>query len=164
MKREDGFSLLELLVVLTLASILVSLSALAFRHYWQQRSLYGAQDLTVTQLRGLQERAVSESHPLVFGARFTVGATTFRLFRYNPQTGVCAELETYEFDAGVEVTNVDFGTPPGITPPACAPVGRSVYFYAKGTATEGALTFNQPATERQIGLEVSALTGRVTKT
>ena len=60
---EAGFTLVELLVAISLALILLSLSAIAFRTFWLTQGLHGAANDVRSQLRQLQQRAESESHP-----------------------------------------------------------------------------------------------------
>ncbi len=70
MRREYGFTLIEVLATLVLMGILLGLSVPALRHFWLARALEGGADQVVSQLRQLQEEAISQSHPQVFGARF----------------------------------------------------------------------------------------------
>ena len=175
-RTDLGFTLIEVLVVLAITSLVLTLGAGAFRHYWFKRSLYGSQDLIVTEMRAMQEKAVSESHPLVYGLRFQEGSGRWAEVVYNPKDQSISSDDTCEyvggepavktFEAGVVVETASFAAPPGLTPSICpaAATGDFVFFYAKGTATSGAVAFGQPSLSDEIGLSVSALTGRVTKT
>lgn len=169
MRRQDGFTLIEALVAMGLAAILVTLSAGALRNYWLTQSLYGARDEAVSQLRALQEQAVSETHPKVFGARFRVGSSSWSLVEYDPNRAVgsrCTEIDDVTFGTGVQVTAAtsfsisDVGT-------ACKAEhtdwgsDQLVFFYARGTATQGTLELTHPSLGRSVSLTVTPVTGRV---
>ena len=171
---ERGFTVLELLTVLFLVSILVTVGATALRHYWLLHSLETAQADIASQLRQVQARVASESHPLIFGARFTPGSTTWSLVKYNQGTD---RLTTSDDTCVMEGAAYKL---PGVTPdpaPASsftAPSGVDlakcggsystdvfVMFYARGTATGGTLRLRSTALDRTRVVTVSALTSRV---
>ena len=58
MRNEQGFSLIELMVAMLVASLLMGLGYGAFRSYWLNRGFEGAQTQIVTELRHLQELTV----------------------------------------------------------------------------------------------------------
>ncbi|MDQ3981974.1 MAG: prepilin-type N-terminal cleavage/methylation domain-containing protein [Actinomycetota bacterium] len=173
MLRERGFTLLELIAVMALLSILVTLGAGAFRHYWLLHSLDSAQGDVSSQLRQLQARVASESHPLIFGARFTPGTGEWVVIRYdqgndrtNDSDDTCTTVgEERSFDGITFAGPPDSGftAPPGVTLAKCggATADMFVIFYAKGTATGGTLMLRSAALDRTRVLEVSSLTGRV---
>lgn len=184
MNRDDGFTLIELLATMMLLSILLTLGAFALRVFWQSRSFTGAQEQIATQLRSLQQQAVSESNPLVFGAWFrTSGGDTdqWGTVRFDPGADLvatgddeCESTNVGTFDAGVRVSDADFadslsGAAVTDIVSACrsqvaasAPAADFVLFLARGTATGGCVTFTQPNLDRDdIGVRVSSLTGRV---
>lgn len=171
-RNESGFTLIELLVVIAVTSLLLTLGAPAFRHYWFKRSLYGTQDLMMTEMRAMQEKAVSESHPLVYGLRFEPGTSNWGEIKYNPKDqstptdDECSYVgSAMTFESRVRVETAVFDAPPGLDPSKCPDSGTAefVFFYAKGTATAGSVTFSQPNLSDEIGLSVSSLTGRVGK-
>ena len=82
--REGGFSLIELLSAIVLLGILFTLGAFALKNFWMRRSLDGSTKQVTAQLRQMQQRAVAESHPLIYGAGFTEGSTTYTLLKYDP--------------------------------------------------------------------------------
>ena len=174
--HDDGFSLIELLVGIGLVAILVTISAGALRTYWLTQGLVGSRDEIVSQLRASQEQVVSESHPLVFGARFKTGSSTWGLVEYNPGTNTCVELSR-TLSTGVVPQSASFTSSPetdfcrsnlvfagGSTPVPDRddPATAYVWFYARGTATAGSMTFTQPSLPgKSVSLTVTPLTGRV---
>ena len=172
-RGQAGFTLVELLTTLLLASILVTLGAFAFRHYWFVQSLEGGENELINQLRGLQQRVVSESFPLVYGARFVPGSSRWVHVQYDPDTTNCtvvrdADFRSGVFNAGVEIEAADFDTysSGGINVSSRCRLGigsaEVVFFFARGTATTGEVTIVQPRLDgRTKKVCVAGLTGRV---
>lgn len=167
---ERGFTLIEVLVAMALASILMTLGAFAMRSYWINRSLEGARAEVGSTLRQLQQQSVSESHPLVFGVRFTPGTgptsatTKWATLKYNPNASgsKCDVLTTNTFSTRVYVSAASFA-PTSLDVSGCTDgAGESfVWFYARGTATAGSLTLRQPELDRELKVTVSGLTSRI---
>lgn len=185
MRREEGFTLIELMVAISIGAILMTLSATALRTYWFVQALDGATDETVTQLRELQEDAVSQSFPLVFGARFVSGATSWNLVTYNPNGGAegpgdnppgrCA-LRSVPFDTGVFNAGIEIASSSVVNDPLASEYSACVsesdivdgddviWFYARGTATGGSVVIEHPVSGRRETVTVGTATGRVTRT
>ena len=171
---QRGFSLPELLVAVTLIGIVATLAAGSLRQFWFNQSLDATADAVVTQLRQEQEDAVSESAPLVFGARFSVGASSYTLFRYDPNwnggVGKC-DANPRVFDAGVfnapvVVSAVDVANDTTAAEHVKCRTGVSdeiIFFYARGSSSGGTLTLHQPTIDRTTTISISALTGRITR-
>ena len=167
---ERGFTLVEVLVAMAVATILMALGAFALRGYWMNRSLEGARAEVGSTMRQLQQQSVSESHPLVFGVRFTPGSgpttatTTWASLKYNPNSSgaKCEVLQTNTFSTKVYVSAASFA-PTSLDVSNCsAGSGESfVWFYARGTATAGSLTLSQPELDRELDVTVSGLTSRI---
>lgn len=173
-RRQEGFTLIEILVALGLMAVLLTLSAGAARHFWLVRSLDAGAGATVTQLRGMQAQAAAESHPLVFGARFRAGSSEWGLVRFDPKSPTsstddeCRQIGSRIFDAGVVVATVDFSDVVGLTD-TCrsqipgATTDEFALFYPRGTATPGSVALRQPVLGRTQTVTVTAVTGRVTR-
>ena len=170
-KREHGYTLIEMLATLSVSAILLTLGASALRTYWLTQSLETAEAETVAQMRNLQERAVSESNPRVYGMRFRVGTSEWGLILFNGGSDpgisddVCNQLEIHEFD-GVTIEAASFAAAPVVTSKCSSEAwattsDRFVFFYPRGTATAGEVTLHQPSVNKRTEVEVSAMTGRV---
>jgi type II secretory pathway pseudopilin PulG len=158
----------ELLVVITITSLLLMLSALALRNYWLTQALEGSAEQVVSQLRQLQQRTDSESHPIVYGSRFEIGTPNWAIVRYDPKSPTttdddeCTLDSTRAFSDGVVASAASFDSPPGLVMSKCpASSQRFVFFYARGTATAGSVTLRNEITARTETISVLPLTGRV---
>src|SRR5687767_13345790 len=104
---QSGFTLIEVLSASLLIGMLMALAFPAIRGYWQRQSLAGAVDTVISDARLLQSRVTSESHPLVYGMRFSAAgnaAGTYGLVQYDPTgagtTPTCEQYGTGSFDTG----------------------------------------------------------------
>jgi prepilin-type N-terminal cleavage/methylation domain-containing protein len=173
---QGGFTLVELLTVMSIMAIMFTLGALAVRQFWFVRSLSGSQDQIATQLRQIQQRVVAETHPLVYGARFHVGDKTMGLVRFDPQTNTCRQFQTVELGTGVVIaagTSIASGsTEPhtfcvaNLTTPAGSPVtdrstSQYVFFFARGNGTPGTITIRSTPLDRTESVEIAGVTGRI---
>ena len=169
MRDEHGFTLLELVVVIAITGMLLALTAGALRYFWLVRSIQGAQDQVITQMKEAQQRSSSESAPWVYGVRFHKGTPTWGVVRYHSSANACASVNTMTFDAGVIVADTtDF---PDVTVttacrnafPNASPDYEVAFFYPRGSATAGSVKLTLPSLGRTRTVNVSAVTGRVSK-
>jgi prepilin-type N-terminal cleavage/methylation domain-containing protein len=186
MKREEGFSLVELMAVMAITAILLTLGVTALRFFWLGRALTGERDQIFTGLRTMQQQVVSETNPLVFGAWFKVttpstdnGNPHWGMVRYRPADGAtpasCTSTATHRLDGGVQISSADFVySLPGVASiadvvalcktsvTASTSATDFAFFLARGTATAGCVTLNQPRRDMDDEtVHVSGLTGRV---
>ena len=170
---EAGYSIIEMLMVIVLAGIVLSLSAGALRTFWLTQSLHGAREDVVAQLRQVQQRVVSESHPLVWGVRFRVGQSGWGIVEFDPHSSTtaaddtCAEVTPLSFKDRVKVKAASFEAVTGITSLCRSQISGAAsdqfaFFFARNTATEGDLTLEHTSLPgKEVGLEVLPITGRV---
>ena len=174
MRRESGFTLIELLVVIMITSVLLTLGAFAVRQYWLVSAADTAAEEVVAELRGLQQRTAAESHPMVYGAWFREDVPTdqWGTLGYDPKDtstssdDVCTQLGSPQrFGDGVIVASASFDPAGGTIESECAaaaPDGASlVFFYARGSATEGEIQLDHTAISDPLRITVSGTTGRV---
>lgn len=169
--RQHGFTLVELLATLLLMSILAAFAVGAGRNFWWRQALGSSEGDVAFALRALQQQAVAESNPLVYGARFSQNASSFETYRYNPLSGNCVSTGVRDLGAGVVVDDADFdvynipstSTPVSTLCPGPSSPQRYVFFFARGSATDGEIRLRQPrvSTPNTRTVEVIGLTGRV---
>lgn len=172
MRRQDGYTLIEVLIVMSLLSVIVTLGASAFQRYGHRQSLEAGTDRIVGELRGLQQRVVSESNPLVYGARIVPDSGSLQLIRYNPTAAAgsrCSITETVALSGGLMSYPVTLRNPSftAIEPtPTCTTelgAGSYVFFFARGTATAGSVEVFQPNMSASETITVGSLTSRVSR-
>jgi prepilin-type N-terminal cleavage/methylation domain-containing protein len=173
--RQEGFTLTELMVTCLVLGIVLTLGVTAFRHYWKVRALTGAVDEVVTELRGQQQDASTQTHPWVAGAWFKQDTSRWGTVRANAVTGACEIRSRRTLPAGVTVSSVSFSdvTDPNISGNCAAGLASEagpgaveiVVFFARGTATEGSVSLSQPAVNGGAArtISVAPMTGRVTR-
>ena len=180
-ERSAGFSLIEVITASLMVAVLAGLAYPPLRSFWFRESLNGAAGEMITEMRGLQSLVTAESHPLVYGIRFTTTGAMMAdgrwgLVRYNPTGGPggvpsCTQYGTGTFEAGLFNATVSIVTPSFTATPqrdTCRTALGSVtdefaFFYARGTATGGTLKLRQASLgpTKDITIQVSPLTGRV---
>jgi prepilin-type N-terminal cleavage/methylation domain-containing protein len=171
MRRDHGFTLIEILTAIAISGILMTLGAAALRGYWFGRALNDGAEQIVSELRNAQERSVSESHPLVYGGWFDGGSSEWGVVRFDPKdTSLPGDDECVvvsgpnKFSAGVVVDDVSFEdvVPQTGVCASAVPSGAEIaFFFARGTATPGDVTLLQPRNDDTETVTVSGLTGRV---
>jgi prepilin-type N-terminal cleavage/methylation domain-containing protein len=169
--KEQGFTLVELLVVMAITSVLLTLGVFALRNFWWVRSLSGGQDEISSQMRAVQSRVMAESNPLIYGIGFREGTNQWQIVRYNSATGTCVGDGSRTFDAGVVISEVNFSTTLAGQSVAAvvgvcdnviaAPADGFVFFLPRGQATPGTVTIRHPSLGRTATVEVFGLSGRV---
>ncbi len=173
-----GFTLIEVLTALGIISILMVLSAFALRSYWFVQTLEGTTDELVTQLRESQSDSISQAFPRVFGVRFAPAESSYRLITYDPTQAVGSRCTSRErpltsgmFNANVTIKTVTITNNTTAAEFATCrdegdigPTDKVIFFYARGTATGGSITLEQPNSGRVETVTVAVATGRVTRT
>lgn len=171
MQRQDdeGFTLIELLAAISLMLIMLAFSVGPIRNYWFTQSLVGAEGEVVSELRRMHQQAVSQTHPLVFGARFRSGSSDWSVLRFNPDNNTCTEVERRSLSGGVVVEAASFNDLRGVTAacratltPAAPASDQMVFFFARGDATAGTMSVRHPSLQKPPRtITVVGLTGRV---
>lgn len=163
-KRQDGYTLIEVLAVIALMFILLTISMTAFRAYARSSEYRGAVRETVALLRNARTMAVSEA--VTTECQFF--SQKLEIYRGTGAPGPPRTLvRTYELSNRLEylfsgnVNGQVWGfTHPG--DPAGPPSRSNCFFYARGTATGGQIGIRRAdRPTQQLKVDVEALTGRV---
>lgn len=152
--RDDGFTLIELIMVMAVAGILMAIAAPSWVNYQQAQALRNTSADLVGFLRGAQTLAVAESTTVrVDFAADGRSATMFRLVGTSYVQGrVAAPLS-----AAISYSAPAFTLSNGTT-------STSAYFYARGTATKGQVTVARTGVTTAHVVSIEGLTGRVAQT
>jgi type II secretion system protein H len=159
-RREGGFSLVELLAGILLTGIIVTLGAAALRGYWLRQGLDRAAATITTEMRGAQQKAMAESHPVVYGLRLEPNSSRWSIVQFDPRkaSNQCTVVENHDLPAGVRVASADF-TSGGAAATACGTT-PTAFFFPRGTATAGTVTFRSTHASPTRTIVVHGLTGR----
>ena len=152
---QDGFTLIELVVVMSIASVLLGIGILGFTNWRQTAQQQGSASELTSTLRNASVRAVSEGRAYCVNIS---GVNTYTLWRYTCGTGTAV--------AGpfsVQSTKVSLAatvTPPSPAP-ACPAGSSCLYFYPRGTAIPATVTVSSTARSKIYTVNVEGLTARV---
>lgn len=154
MRKEDGFSLIELLVVMALISALATISMLSFTSYRRASEWRGAARETVAILRNAQQRAVTEAQ--TYECRVT--ANMLEIYRAG------TKQRDYRLPGNVEY--VFSGTSHGKThgfrdPNTSGGYISSCFLYARGSANGGLLGVRRKDNAKETDVTLESFTARV---
>lgn len=154
---EDGFSLIELLVVMVLLSLMGTLTITSYRAYDRSQDHKGATREVVGLLRNAQVRAVSEA--ATFQCVFTT--TELKIYRDGAIPPTATPTRTYSLTENRFTGNLEFviASPNGFQHPDG--LKPNCFFYARGSATSGTIEVRRKDTAALRGVTVEGLTARV---
>ncbi|MYH70391.1 MAG: prepilin-type N-terminal cleavage/methylation domain-containing protein [Gammaproteobacteria bacterium] len=141
---RQGFSLLELLLVLIILSLLLGLTAPLLTHALDGARLKRAQREIISALRFSRTRAINTQQVVIFSLHTDTGVM---------RTGEEERHVSFPGDATLSIQ----------VPPAeqLSAHEHAVRLYPDGSATDMTLSFQRG--EQVFGIEVDALTGRVSR-
>ena len=148
-RRDDGFTIIELLVAIVLFGIVVGLSVAPYSAYRLRQQHAGSARELVAFLRRAQVRAVAEETPY----RVDLATTTATMYRWSGTAYVKVQSTTTA-NAKVTYSAASFVQDTGGT-------GTSVYFYAKGSAGKGSVKVVRSGSTKVYTVSVEGLTARV---
>lgn len=158
---DDGFTLIEVLVVTVIAGLIMGIAFFGWRSWQQSLQEQGAQRAVVSLLRDAQVRAVAEdtTYCVDFGTSgSTTSATVWRV--PGDDTGALAacttgtKVQTWTADNGTSVTGASFSQRDGSTT-------AFVLFYPREAASGGGVNVARTGSSKTYSINVDALTGRV---
>jgi len=153
-RRDSGFTLIEIMVVVALVSLLSALGAGAYRSWALAHAQLGAATDLQTILRQTQVRAVTEGY--AFCVKFDTTNQSYTVYRYAcaPTGNVKVNGPIKLGDSRLQLAAVNFT--------AVAPATTSeVTFRASGSATPGGLSITRVGSTKTYAIAVEGLTGRV---
>jgi prepilin-type N-terminal cleavage/methylation domain-containing protein len=154
-RRDSGFTLIEMMVVVGLVSLLAAFGVGAWRQWTIAHAQSGAAADMQTILRQAQVRAVTEGYN--FCVKFNTSSNTYTVYRYACGDAAMVQVGgPYKLgDPRLQLTDVSFNNP-------AAPDNAQLTFRPSGSATPGGLTIRRTGSSKTYTLDVEGLTGRVT--
>jgi len=159
---DSGFTLIELVVVMSIMGILTSVGAFGFTNWRNMAQQQGTADEVVSTLRNVATRAVSEGRTYCVAIaadgrsytpwRTACGTGTQMRSAIPVQTGDVALAATVPFPSTVALPN---------PAPACQAGSRCLYFYPRGTAIPAQVVVSSSARTKTYTIRVEGLTARV---
>jgi prepilin-type N-terminal cleavage/methylation domain-containing protein len=150
-RREDGFTLLEVLVAMVLFGIMVTLAAGPYASYRAKQEHIGSARELVGFLRRAQVRAVSEE--TTYRVDLLAGGTGVRVYRLTNGSYV-AKQSLKPASTKITYTGAAFVQPSGGN-------GTSIWFYPRGSGSKGSLVVSRAGTSTTYTVDVEGLTARV---
>lgn len=158
-RRDAGFTLLELMVTISIAGILMAITTWGMRNYLLSNRQAGTASDIRSALRNAGERSLSEGR--TYCVYFT--ATTWTLYRSDCTVAADkTQGPSAVQDVSITLTSVSFVPPSSPVPgqnTACPTANRCAYFYPRGTALAGSLQVTRGSKVYTIAVE--GLTARV---
>lgn len=157
-ENERGFSLIELLVTMMLASIMATFSLMAYKGYNRSADHRGAAREVVAILRNTQVRATTEA--ATYQCVFT--ATDLTIYRVTDPPTTTPARGVYTLAEQRFHGNLRFvlAAPNGFTHPDNTKK-PNCFFYARGSATPGTIEVERVDRGTRHSVVVEGLTARV---
>ena len=151
--REAGFTLIELMVTMAIATTLMSLGIFSFTRWQDVSQQKGSAEAVVSALRNTAERSVSEgrTYCVDFGAAST---QTYAVYRVACGTGTVAGGGSTTLSTKVLLATSVTSTP-------CPASHKCIYFYPRGTASAATVVVSSTARSQLYTVHVEGLTARV---
>lgn len=148
---DGGFTLLELLVAMTLFGILAAISVAPYRSYQASQEHIGSTRDLVSLLRRTQLRAVAAETTM--RVDFASDGSSATALLYNG-TSYVAQETLYPSSKSITYGTPSFEQPAGGQ-------GSSAYFYGRGTASKGQVLLLRRGQSATHTVTIEGLTARV---
>lgn len=159
---DAGFTLLEMVVVMSILGITMSLGIFGFTNWRDTAQQQGTADELVSSLRSASTRAISEGR--TYCVQIASDKRSYTQWRASCGTGtqvsgpVKAQGNAVTLQAAVPFPAT--AALPSPTP-SCPPTSTCLYFYPRGTAIPAQVVVNSSARTKTYTVNVEGLTARV---
>lgn len=155
---ESGFTLIELIVVMSIAGVILAIGSFGFTSWRAQAQHQGSAQQLVSELRATGERSISEGR--TYCLQISSDARTYSVWQKQcgaAGTQKIGPLSTQSRD--VTLTAAMTAAPSTTSP---CPAGHScLYFYPRGTAAAGTVTVASTTRFKLYVVHIEELTSRV---
>jgi prepilin-type N-terminal cleavage/methylation domain-containing protein len=151
---DDGFTMIELLVVMSVASVLMAIGIFGFTNWQRTAQQQGSASQLVSTLRSSSERAISEGRTYCVDIS---GGTSYTQWRYSCSAAGTQVAGPYSVQSRVSLTTTN--TLPVTA--TCPPGHKCVYFFPRGTAVATTVAVQSAVRSRVYTVHVEGLTARV---
>ena len=156
-RSDRGFTLLEMLVTLSIAGIMAGIAGMSMARYASNAAHRGTRDEVVSLLRTTAEQALSEGRTYCVSFS-TTGWTTYRYACSGP-TAVQVGSANSPSSADEQLTP-SFTPTTGLVTDCPGALSSCAYFYPRGNASAGTVTVTRAGKSDYV-VEVKGLTSRV---
>ena len=156
--RQGGFTMIELIVVMSIASVLMSIGIFGFTSWQRLAQQQGSASQLVSSLRTTSERAISEGRTYCLDISST---TAYSVWRYSCSVGStpAGVQVSGPYTVASKVTLAASNTLPAGA--ACTSGHTCIYFYPRGTAVPTSVTVSSSSRTKVYTVHVEGLTSRV---
>lgn len=148
--RDEGFTLLEVMVTIAVMGILMAFSVTGWSRYARAHEQSGTAQELRTTLRSVQQRAVTEGVSM---------CVSFSTTSYTVWRGTCTSGDRVL--GPVQVNGRAQLATPVFTPLTAAQAANTVVFTPRGTASQGDIHVTRPSSTKDYKVAVDGFTGRV---
>lgn len=161
-QNDSGFTLVELMVVMSILVILMGLGAYALLPYMRSQALTGATNEILTDFRDSQVRAQGEVR--TYCLIFDIANNSYEIRRINATGASCTTpgvttLERVELPRGVALSVADFNHSLCQRVPA-DPNSSIAYFCPRGTSSNGRVVIVSTALNQDREIQLVGLTAK----
>ena len=150
---DGGFTLIEVMVTMAIASTLMAVGAFGFTNWQRTSQQRGTAQELVSALRSTAVRAVSEGR--TYCVDFDSATTTvYAVYRVSCSTGTLAR-------GGARTAGPQVSLTTNVTSAPCTAGHKCIYFYPRGTATPATVNVTSSARSKTYTITVEGLTARV---
>jgi prepilin-type N-terminal cleavage/methylation domain-containing protein len=152
---HDGFTMIELVVVMAVAGMLMGIGIFGFTNWQRTAQQQGSASQLVSTLRSASEQAVSEGRTYCIDIS---GGTSYTTWRYScGGAGSTQVAGPYAAQSRVSFTT----TNTLLSGSSCPGGHKCVYFYPRGTAVPTTVAVQSAVRSRVYTVHVEGLTARV---
>ena len=160
--HEDGFTLIELIVVMSIVGVLAAVSSFSFANQMHKRQQQGSTQEIVSFLRSASVQSVSEGRTYCVSLAAAAAPAVNRgytLWRYS-----CGGSTSVQVGGARATQTPNVGFALTVSAPASSPCqagAKCIYFYPRGTATPATVTVSSTKRTKTFAISVEGLTARV---